>query len=204
MRKRCRLHTSRIVALILLVHLGAHPAAGQDPSNEPPPASLKRIVLDLKYPVVDLKIGASDTAGAGSALAGKVEALAIKETPTEVRIELAADVLFDFDKAEIRSQAADALKNAAAVLREKAGGAVRIEGHTDAKGSDAYNQSLSVRRADAVRQWLVEKEGLKGLNFTTRGFAAKNPVMPNTKPDGSDNPEGRQKNRRVEIVAGKK
>ncbi|HEY7443253.1 MAG TPA: OmpA family protein, partial [Vicinamibacterales bacterium] len=62
---------------------------------------------------------------------------------------------------------------------------------------------LSVRRADAVRQWLVEKEGLKGAKITTQGFAAKNPVAPNTKPDGSDNPEGRQRNRRVEIIAGK-
>ena len=122
MRKSCRLHRQPDRRTDSPRALARAPAAGQDPSNEPPPASLKRIVLDLKYPVVDLKMGASDTAGAGSALAGKVEALAIKETPTEVRIELAADVLFDFDKAEIRSQAADSLKNAAAVLREKAGG----------------------------------------------------------------------------------
>lgn len=202
MTKRCRVHTSGIFALILVL-LVAHPATGQDAVKEPPPGSLKRVVLDLKYPVVDLKIGASDTAGAGSAVAGKVEALAIKETPTEVRIELAADVLFDFDKAAIKPQAGTALKNVAAVLKEKARGPVRIEGHTDAKGSDAYNQSLSVRRADAVRQWLVEKEGLKGRNITTQGFAAKNPVAPNAKPDGSDDPEGRQKNRRVEIIAGK-
>lgn len=202
MTKRCRLHTSQIVTLIL-VQLIAQLAAGQDPANEPLPASLKRVVLDLAYPVVDLKIPASDTAGAGSALAGKVEALAIKETPTEVRIELAADVLFDFDKAALRPQAEGTLKQAAAVLRDKARGPVRIEGHTDAKGSDAYNQNLSVRRAEAVRQWFVEKEGLKGLTFTTRGFAARNPVAPNTKKDGSDDPEGRQKNRRVEIIAGK-
>jgi outer membrane protein OmpA-like peptidoglycan-associated protein len=154
------------------------------------------VVLDLSYPIIDLKIAASETAG-------KVEALAIKETPTEVRIELAADVLFDFDKATIKPQAGAALKNVAAVLKDKAKGPVRIEGHTDAKGSDAYNQNLSVRRADAVRQWLVEKEGLKGAKITTQGFAAKNPVAPNTKPDGSDNPEGRQRNRRVEIIAGK-
>ena len=196
------LQTSQIVAIIL-VQLVAQLAAGQDPSKDPSPASLKRVVLDLTYPVVDLKIGASETAGAGSAIAGKVEALAIKETPTEVRIELAADVLFDFDKAAIRSQAEPALKQAAAILRDKARGPVRIEGHTDAKGSDAYNQSLSVRRAEAVRQWFVDKEGLKSLTFTTRGFAAKNPVAPNTKKDGSDDPEGRQKNRRVEIIAGK-
>ena len=99
MRKSCRLYGEPDRRTDSPRHSLAHSAGRPGPSNEPPPASLKRIVLDLKYPVVDLKMGASDTAGAGSALAGKVEALAIKETPTEVRIELAADVLFDFDKA---------------------------------------------------------------------------------------------------------
>jgi outer membrane protein OmpA-like peptidoglycan-associated protein len=190
-----RRHTSQLVAAIMLL-LVVQSVRGQEPSSERSAGSLKRVVLDLSYPIIDLKIAASETAG-------KVEALAIKETPTEVRIELAADVLFDFDKATIRPQAGAALKNVAAVLKDKAKGPVRIEGHTDAKGSDAYNQNLSVRRADAVRQWLVEKEGLKGAKITTQGFAAKNPVAPNTKPDGSDNPEGRQRNRRVEIIAGK-
>jgi outer membrane protein OmpA-like peptidoglycan-associated protein len=190
-----RRHTSQLVAAIMLL-LVVQSVRGQEPSNERSAGSLKRVVLDLSYPIIDLKIAASETAG-------KVEALAIKETPTEVRIELAADVLFDFDKATIKPQAGAALKNVAAVLKDKAKGPVRIEGHTDAKGSDAYNQNLSVRRADAVRQWLVEKEGLKGAKITTQGFAAKNPVAPNTKPDGSDNPEGRQRNRRVEIIAGK-
>jgi outer membrane protein OmpA-like peptidoglycan-associated protein len=179
-----------VMPALLLVLVVAQSAAGQDPPN------FKRVVLDLSYPVLDLKIDASDTAG-------KVEALAVKETPTEVRIELAADVLFDFDKAVIRPQAEPALKQAASVLRDKARGPVRIEGHTDSKGSDAYNQKLSVQRAEAVHQWFVQKEGLKGLTFSTRGFAAKNPVAPNTKKDGSDDPEGRQKNRRVEIIAGK-
>jgi outer membrane protein OmpA-like peptidoglycan-associated protein len=190
-----RRHTGQLVAAITLL-LVVPPVRGQELSNEGSAGSLKRVVLDLSYPVIDLKIAASETAG-------KVEALAIKETPTEVRIELAADVLFDFDKATIKPQAGAALKNVAAVLKDKAKGPVRIEGHTDAKGSDAYNQNLSVRRADAVRQWLVEKEGLKGVRITTQGFAARNPVAPNAKPDGSDNPEGRQRNRRVEIIAGK-
>jgi len=52
-------------------------------------------------------------------------------------------------------------------------------------------------RALAHREW-------KNVSFTTAGFGAKNPVAPNTKPDGSDDPDGRQKNRRVEIVIGKK
>lgn len=64
----------------------------------------------------------------------------------------------------------------------------------------AYNQKLSERRANAVRDWLANREGLKNTRFATRGFGAKKPVAPNTTPDGSDDPEGRQKNRKVEII----
>jgi outer membrane protein OmpA-like peptidoglycan-associated protein len=132
--------------------------------------------------------------------AAKSEKLQVKETNTEIRISLSADILFDFDKSNILHKAAKALKNVAAMIRDHPGATVRIEGYTDAKGSDAYNRRLSERRAISVRNWLITKEGLTGIKFATRGFGAKNPVAPNTHPDGSDNPEGRQKNRRVEIV----
>ncbi len=146
-------------------------------------------IRDLVFTVIDL--------------GGKVQDLQVKETATEIRIELAADVLFDFDKAEILPKAQQALQQAANVVREKAKGVVRIEGHTDAKGSDAYNQKLSERRANAVKTWLVNKGALKNVKFSVQGFGAKKPVAPNAKPDGSDDPEGRQKNRRVEIIVKK-
>jgi outer membrane protein OmpA-like peptidoglycan-associated protein len=155
-----------------------------------PVSNLKMQVLDLIFRVEDI--------------GGKVMDLQVKETETEIRIELAADVLFDFDKADIRSDAKNALKQAADIVRDKAKGTVRVEGHTDGKGSESYNQKLSDRRANSVKDWFVKKEGLKNVKFSTRGFGAKNPVAPNTKTDGSDDPEGRQKNRRVEIVIGKK
>ncbi len=97
------------------------------------------------------------------------------------------------------------MKNVADVIREKAKGkgAVTIEGHTDAKGSETYNQKLSERRAESVKNWLVAREGLRDVSFTTRGLGATKPVAPNRKPDGNDDPKGRQKNRRVEIVVKK-
>jgi outer membrane protein OmpA-like peptidoglycan-associated protein len=95
------------------------------------------------------------------------------------------------------------LRQAADVVRKGARGVVRIEGHTDGKGAAAYNQKLSERRAAAVQKWLAEREGLR-VKFATRGFGATKPVAPNAKPDGSDDPDGRQKNRRVEIVFGRK
>jgi outer membrane protein OmpA-like peptidoglycan-associated protein len=137
-------------------------------------------------------------------MGGKAQDLQVKETATEIRIELAADVLFDFDKSTIKPEAATALNRVAQIIRDKGkGNTVRIEGHTDGKGNASYNQGLSVRRAESVRQWLVQKEGLGQGNLTTQGFGASKPVAPNTKPDGSDDPEGRQKNRRVEIVVAK-
>lgn len=126
--------------------------------------------------------------------------LAVKETKTEIRVDLSADVLFDFDKANIKPEAALALKQTALVIRKKAKGAVRISGHTDAKGSDQYNQRLSESRANSVKSWLVRVETLPSRIFQTKGYGERAPVAPNVKPDGSDNPDGRAKNRRVEII----
>lgn len=176
------------VALALLT-LGAGPVFAQEPPDTVP-ANAKREVRDLTYVVQDL--------------AGRVEDLRVKETDMEVRIELAADVLFDFDKASLRPEAERVLERAADFIRGRAVGTVRVEGHTDAKGTDAYNLRLSDRRAAAVKAWLTTKGGLGAVTFSTRGFGAKQPVAPNTKADGSDDPEGRQKNRRVEIVIAKK
>lgn len=137
-------------------------------------------------------------------LAGQVQSLQVKETATETRIELPADILFDFDKADIRPVAETALKQVGNLIRASARGAVTIEGHTDSKGSPAYNEKLSQRRSASVQKWLVEREGLSRVPFLIKGFGASRPVAPNAKPDGSDDPDGRQKNRRVEIVFGRR
>jgi outer membrane protein OmpA-like peptidoglycan-associated protein len=146
-----------------------------------------------------------DLVFATEALVFKVEDLGgliigVKETETETRIQLPSDILFDFDKSDIRASAETALKQAADMIRKDARGTVVIEGHTDSKGTPVYNQRLSERRAQSVQKWLVERESLRGTRFAPKGFGSTRPVAPNTKPDGSDDPEGRQKNRRVEIV----
>lgn len=160
-------------------------------------------VLDLTSRVIDLTTTVTDLNGAPVDIGGKVEDIQIRETDTEIRIALAADVLFDFDKADILPKAADVLHKAAEVVRQHGKQVVRIEGHTDAKGSDAYNEKLSNRRADSVRRWFAKKEKLTGVHFETKGWGAQKAVAPNTKPDGSDDPAGRRKNRRVEIVVHK-
>jgi outer membrane protein OmpA-like peptidoglycan-associated protein len=171
------------VQLLLLMAL-VQSVASQENSQTVDPSKNK--VLDLVFHIEDL--------------GGKVQDLQVKETGQEIRIDLAADVLFDFDKADLRPAAQQTLHQAADIIRQKAKGTVRIEGHTDSKGNDAYNQKLSERRAASVKTWFTDKEGLRSLQFSTQGFGAKKPVVSNTKSDGSDDPEGRQKNRRVEIV----
>jgi outer membrane protein OmpA-like peptidoglycan-associated protein len=154
-------------------------------------------IIDLEFRVIDLVVD-------GGVIAGQTQDLEVKETETEIRIELAADVLFEFDKAVILPKAEETLKQAAALIAEKASDTmVRIEGHTDAKGDDSYNLRLSERRANAVKDWFLSKGGLTQIGFQTQGLGEQQPIAPNTKTDGSDDPEGRQKNRRVAIIVKK-
>jgi outer membrane protein OmpA-like peptidoglycan-associated protein len=145
-------------------------------------------ILDLVYSVEDI--------------GGRVEDMRVRETDLETRLELNADVMFDFDKADLLPKGEEVLQKAAADLQGKKG-SIRIEGHTDAKGDDDYNLRLSLRRAESVRRWFSEKGGIAQSAMSAKGFGEKNPIAPNTKPDGSDDPEGRQRNRRVEIVVSK-
>jgi outer membrane protein OmpA-like peptidoglycan-associated protein len=116
----------------------------------------------------------------------------------EERLRVGSDFLFDFNRAELRAEAAPALAELAhhVILADKA---VLIEGHTDAIGSEAYNQGLSERRAVAVRIALAGR-GLPLASLNVRGYGKSRPVAPNQHSDGSDDPDGRQMNRRVEVV----
>ncbi len=126
--------------------------------------------------------------------------LGAQTTEREVRIVLPADVLFDFDKANIRPDAADALQQTLTVIRYDKDVPIRINGHTDSKGTDAYNQTLLEQRSQSVQQWLITQGNVSAARLTTQGFGESQPRAQNTQSDGSDNPVGRQLNRRVEIV----
>lgn len=119
---------------------------------------------------------------------------------TEIRVELPGDVLFDFDKTNLKPAAQETLKKLATIIRAKSKGSVLINGYTDSKGNDPYNQKLSQGRANSVKQWLTTQGGISTVALQTRGFGKANPVAPNTRPDGSDDPDGRAKNRRVEVI----
>ena len=117
------------------------------------------------------------------------------QQPTREEISLSAEALFDFDKATLRPEAIDTLKSTIERYRGNTSlVSVDVVGHTDSVGSDAYNQSLSERRAAAVRDFLVE-QGVDGSKISASGKGEAVPVASN------DTADGRQKNRRVDISA---
>lgn len=111
--------------------------------------------------------------------------------PVQKKIVLRG-VNFDFNKANIRPDAAGILREAATILKDNPKVQVSVEGHTDAIGSEEYNLKLSLRRATAVKQFLV-KEGVPDARLSVRGFGKTQPVASN------DTDDGRAQNRRVEL-----
>lgn len=118
----------------------------------------------------------------------------------ETQLTVPDHVLFDFDEDRLRAEAADVLDEVAEVIEHYAGAGVEVHGHTDDIGSASYNQDLSERRAAAVVAYLVDEAGVDESRLTARGFGQDEPVAANEHDDGSDDPEGRAANRRVEII----
>ena len=182
----------RSLTILVLLLLVAGALAAQESSGEK--GALKHAKI-LPIQAKTLRI-IGITRGIDSTL----KDLGAKVTAQEIKIELAADVLFDFDKADLRRDAVPSLEKVATVLREYPAAPVLIEGHTDSVGADAYNQALSERRAAAVKDWLVRNARIEAARLSTRGWGENKPLAPNAKPNGEDDPEGRQKNRRVGIT----
>jgi outer membrane protein OmpA-like peptidoglycan-associated protein len=186
-----------IISSLISVTLLAGAVNSQESLQQKPP-------LDLIFKSLDLKFETEDLKGAIQEVKGKTQELEVKETETEIRIELSGDILFDFDKWNIRPEAEPILEKVAGVIKEYPNSSVLVEGYTDSKGSDSYNLRLSQRRADSVKDWLVKSGGINRQKMSTKGWGEEKHVAPNENPDGSDNPDGRQKNRRVEITVKKK
>ena len=172
-------------------------------------AMLAAAALALAVPVAAWAQDEATAGGAGKVLdiegmtlgvEGALADLGAKVTEKEIKIALSGDILFDFDKDTLRPDAFPTLEKVAAVLAEYPDAPVLIEGHTDSKGKEKYNQNLSERRANSVRAWFVDNAGVAAARIKTKGWGEAKPAVPNEKPDGSDDPDGRQQNRRVEIT----
>jgi outer membrane protein OmpA-like peptidoglycan-associated protein len=119
-------------------------------------------------------------------------------TRCEQRLRVGSEVLFDFDRSALRPDALPAIEYVARTIQEKNKPTV-VEGHTDSIGTDAYNMRLSDQRAATVKAEIGRR--LTGpVAIEAYGYGKSKPIADNQNPDGTDNPEGRQRNRRVEIV----
>jgi len=102
------------------------------------------------------------------------------------------DVLFDFDKSNVKPEAAAILDRLVSFMNENKDKNASLSGHTDNVGAEAYNQALSERRVGSVKDYVVKK-GVDGSRVSGQGFGESKPIADNK------TREGRAKNRRVEI-----
>lgn len=109
------------------------------------------------------------------------------------------NIFFDFDRSDLRQASKTELENVIKILKSNPAFTVEVRAHTDAKGSDTYNMGLSGRRRDAAVNYL-QKRGISIGRITTSTHGEKDPVAINQTKTGDDSPEGRQYNRRVELI----
>ena len=156
---------------------------------------LQRPGTDQPWKVVGLNL--SEILGSFAASASK---MGVPYTPivTNPTGGESLALYFEYDRGELHPRALKQLEIVAGLLKSNASRKLQITGHTDAKGTDDYNIQLSRTRAESVKQQLVAL-GVSPEQIVTTGLGKAQPLGPNQKADGSDNPEGRSKNRRAEI-----
>lgn len=114
------------------------------------------------------------------------------------KIFILKNIYFDYDKADIRQDAAVELNKLVDLLNDNAEIKIEMSSHTDSVASDSYNLELSQRRAESTVAYLIRK-GIAPERLVAKGYGESKPIARNTNPDGTDNPEGRQRNRRTEF-----
>ena len=110
----------------------------------------------------------------------------------EIEVRMTSDILFDYNSSALRAESRETLRNLAENFSKYPDNTIEVAGHTDSSGSDDYNMGLSEKRADSVRDYLVQN-GVPSSKIVARGFGESQPKETNA------TPEGRQLNRRVEI-----
>ncbi len=109
------------------------------------------------------------------------------------------NVYFAFDKSNVINFYKGQIDSVVKILVEHPAYSVEVQGHTDSKGTDEYNEKLSERRAKEVKTFLVKKKSIAENRVVVKTFGEKMPAVPNELPNGEDDPEGRARNRRVEF-----
>ena len=114
------------------------------------------------------------------------------------KIFVLENIYFGYDSADIRRDAAIELNKLVTLLNDNTDLKIEMGSHTDSVASDAYNIQLSQRRAESTVNYLIQK-GIDPSRLVAKGYGESKPIARNTNSDGSDNPEGRQRNRRTEF-----
>lgn len=187
-----------VLALALSPRLAAQSSTAADVAQEE--LELKQKELDLKkaqLAEIELEKQKLDVEKQKIALEQARQDLQVKETAERIDMQLQSDVLFDTNKATIKSDAKPTLNKVATVLSAFPDGKITVTGHADARGSDDRNLELSQERAEAVKTWLQAKAGVPGDRIITIAEGEDAPVASN------QTAEGRQLNRRVEISVAK-
>ena len=179
--------SQRGLPVVLAAALAAGAAGPAEPAAQGAPDTAE--VRDLTLLVLDLQLETSSLD----------RSIRRVDRPEDVRVTLAADVLFEFNRARLTSRAGERIEQVANEIKRAGPDTVAIEGHTDSKGSNSYNRALSQRRAESVQKALSRALGRGAPRLVASGRGESRPVAGNSKPDGSDNPRGRARNRRVEI-----
>lgn len=152
-----------------------------DDFTDPDQKTLKESIVDLDNSISDLDKGIED-----------LESTEVSGDSTVVTLD--TDILFGFDSAVLSDEAEEKIKDLVKDLPTDS--EITVGGHTDSKGEDDYNKKLSEDRAKAVAKVLTSENS--DLDVTAKGFGESEPVAENEK-GGEDDPDGRAKNRRVEI-----
>lgn len=198
----------RRVAALLTVALLSVACSDQEPADEAGPAT---VVAPTASPASEVQVTAPDVSSVVTVQGEEVRSTSevrVAEILSDLQTAAAAEgtvitlpelVLFDFGEDQLKPEAEQTIAEMAEVIGFYAGAPVEVRGHTDAVGADDVNLALSERRAAAVVDALVGK-GVDRARLEPQGLGETQPVAPNAQPDGSDDPAGRERNRRVEIV----
>ena len=114
------------------------------------------------------------------------------------KIFVLENIYFGYDSANIRPDAARELNKLVTLLNDNTDLKIEMGSHTDSVASEAYNIQLSQRRGESTVNYLIQK-GIDPSRLVAKGYGESKPIARNTNPDGSDNPQGRQRNRRTEF-----
>jgi outer membrane protein OmpA-like peptidoglycan-associated protein len=191
---------ARAAAMVLLLVglTSALPVLGQTPdeTSEERPAGQPQELLGEPAQLVGEP---TELLASTASVYGDIDGLIVTETPEGLELTTATDILFEFGSTELDPESEALIEEMIAALLQASPTEVEVIGHTDAVGTTTSNDRVSLARAEAVAAALREHPRLEGITFTPVGVGSREPIAAEQDEAGADVPEGRARNRRVEL-----